>query len=318
MRYTLRLLTLDQLGRAAALVCALELERERAPERMGEWPFEIALWVGRAATPNRMGRKGDKGEAGDKSARVRTLRYARDSSREPPLSLEQCPWCGARFGKQSFRLHPNSNEPTDLLVHCADRRCDFFRGRPLPIVAVDEPIYRRLPAFMIATADKFAALPWTGETAGFFHGGDPRGPRPPDLIIQDELHLISGPLGTMAGLYETAVDRLCARRAGGRTVRPKVIASTATVRLAQKQIQALFDRRDVAVFPPPGLDRRDSFFAEQVLESAADLRLYVGVAAQGRGPRVVFLRSMITLMAAAQAAWDAAGAAAAPTRPIRT
>ena len=304
MRYTLRLLTLDQLGRAAALVCALELERERAPERLGGYPFEIALWVGRAATPNRMGRKG---EAGDKSARVKTLRYARDSSREPPLPLEQCPWCGARFGKQSFRLHPNSNEPTDLLVHCADRRCDFFRRRPLPIVAVDEPIYRRLPAFMIATADKFAALPWTGETARFFHGGDPRDPQPPDLIIQDELHLISGPLGTMAGLYETAVDRLCARRAGGRTVRPKVIASTATVRLAQKQIRALFDRREVAVFPAPGLDRRDSFFAAQVSESPADLRLYVGVAAQGRGPRVVFLRSMITLMAAAQAAWDAAG-----------
>ena len=149
MRYTLRLLTLDQLGRAAAMICALELEREQAPERLGEWPFEIGLWVGRAATPNRMGRKGDKGKAGDKSAHVRTLRYARDSSREPPLPLEQCPWCGARFGRQSFRLHPNSNELTDLLVHCADRRCDFFRERPLPIVAVDEPIYRRLPAFLI-------------------------------------------------------------------------------------------------------------------------------------------------------------------------
>ena len=304
MRYTLRLLTLDQLGRAAALVCALELEREQAPERLGEWPFEIALWVGRAATPNYMGRQS---EAGGTSARVKTLRYARDSSREPPLPLEQCPWCGTPFRKQSFRLHPNTNEPTDLFVHCVDRRCDFSRKRPLPIVAVDEPIYRRLPAFMIATADKFAALPWTGETARFFHGGDPDHPRPPDLIIQDELHLISGPLGTMAGLYETAIDRLCTRRIGGGTVRPKVIASTATVRLAQKQIQALFNRREVDVFPAPGLDRRDSFFARQVSESAEDERLYLGVAAQGRGPKVVFLRSMITLMAAAQAAWEAAG-----------
>ena len=122
MRYTLRLLTLDQLGRAAALICALELEREQAPERLGEWPFEIALWVGRAATPNYMGRKG---EAGDKSARVKTLRYARDSSREPPLPLEQCPWCGTPFKRQSFRLHPDTNEPSDLLVHCVNRRCDF-------------------------------------------------------------------------------------------------------------------------------------------------------------------------------------------------
>ena len=312
MRYTLRLLTLDQLGRAAALICALELERERAPERLGEWPFEIALWVGRAATPNYMGRKGD---TGDKSARVKTLRYARDSSREPPLPIEQCPWCGKPFRKQSFRLHPNTNEPTDLLVYCVNRRCDFSRKRHLPIVAVDEPIYQRRPAFMIATADKFAALPWTGETARFFHGGDPDHPRPPDLIIQDELHLISGPLGTMAGLYETAIDRLCTRRVGDENVRPKVIASTATVRMAQKQIQALFDRRQVAVFPAPGLDRRNSFFAREASESPDDVRLYVGVAAQGRGPRVVFLRSMITLMAAAQAAWEAAAGAGTDPNP---
>ena len=315
MRYTLRLLTLDQLGRAAALICALELEREQAPERLGEWPFEIALWVGRAATPNYMGRKG---EAGDKSARVKTLRYASDSSREPPLPLEQCPWCGTPFGSRSFRLHPDTNEPSDLHVHCVDRRCDFAGKRRLPIVAVDEPIYRRLPAFMIATADKFAALPWSGETARFFHGGDPDRPRPPDLIIQDELHLISGPLGTMAGLYETAIDRLCTRRIGHEAVRPKVIASTATVRLAQKQIQALFNRREVDCFPAPGPDRRDSFFARQVSESAEDERLYLGVAAQGRGPKVVFLRSMITLMAAAQAAWEAAGGAGASGAGIRT
>ena len=311
MRYTLRLLTLDQLGRAAALICALELEREQAPERLGERPFEIALWVGRAATPNYMGREG---EAGDKSARVKTLRYARDSSREPPLPLEQCPWCGTPFKRQSFRLHPDTNEPSDLLVHCVNRRCDFAGKRHLPIVAVDEPIYRRLPAFMIATADKFAALPWSGETARFFHGGDPDHPRPPDLIIQDELHLISGPLGTMAGLYETAIDRLCTRRTGDGTVRPKVIASTATVRLAQKQIQALFNRREVDCFPAPGPDRRNSFFARQVSESAEDERLYLGVAAQGRGPKVVFLRSMITLMAAAQAAWEVAGGAGAVAR----
>ena len=307
MRYTLRLLTLDQLGRAAALICALELEREKAPGRLGEWPFEIALWVGRAATPNYMGRKGDQG---NNTARAKTLRFARDTSREPPLPLRQCPWCGTPFNKNSFRLHPNSNEPTDLFVYCSHRRCDFnFNGgRNLPIVAVDEPIYRRLPAFMIATAGKFAALPWSGETAGFFRGGDPGDPRPPDLIIQDELHLISGPLGTMAGLYETAIDHLCKRRIGDKEARPKIIASTATVRLASKQIRALFNRPEVQVFPAPGIDRRDSFFASQVPEEESNARLYLGIAAQGRGPKVIFLRAMTTLMAAAQAAWNAGGA----------
>ena len=304
MRYTLRLLTLDQLGRAAALICALELEREAAPARLGTWPFEIALWVGRAATPNYMGRKGD---SSDKTARVRTLRFARDTSRDPPLPLDHCPWCGTKFSKHSFRLTPDTDSPTNLLVRCASRRCDFAGSRRhLPIVAVDEPIYDRVPAFMIATADKFAAMPWSGETAQFFRGGDLTNPRPPDLIIQDELHLISGPLGTMAGLYETAVDHLCRRCIDGREVRPKIIASTATVRLARKQIRALFDRSSVEVFPAPGIDRRDSFFAEQASQQAVDPRLYVGIAAQGCGSKVVFLRSTITLMAAAQAAWDAA------------
>ena len=308
MRYTLRLLTLDQLGRAAALICALELEREADPDRLGQWPFEIALWVGRAATPNYMGRRGD---SSDKTARAKTLRFARDTSREPPLPLDQCPWCATKFTKNSFRLHPNTDQPSDLFVHCANRSCDFSgRKRPLPIVAVDEPIYRRLPAFMIATADKFAALPWTGETARFFRGGDPDNPRPPDLIIQDELHLISGPLGTMAGLYETAIDHLCRRRIGDKEVRPKIVASTATVRLAEKQIRALFGRRSVEVFPPPGIDRRDSFFARQASKDESNTRFYLGIAAQGRGPKVIFLKSATTVMAAAQAAWNAAAAGA--------
>ena len=317
MRYTLRLLTLDQLGRAAALICALELEREAAPERLGTWPFEIALWVGRAATPNYMGRRGDPS---DKTARAKTLRFARDTSREPPLPLDRCPWCATKFTRNSFRLVPDTDSPTNLLVRCVSRPCDFGGKRHLPIVAVDEPIYERLPAFMIATADKFAAMPWSGETARFFRGGDPNDPRPPDLIIQDELHLISGPLGTMAGLYETAVDHLCRRTIQGKDVRPKVIASTATVRLAQKQIRALFGRSSVAVFPSPGIDRRNSFFAEQVPPKKANPRLYLGIAAQGRGPKVVFLRSAITLMAAAQAAWDAAagGKGLSPADPYMT
>ena len=318
MRYTLRLLTLDQLGRAAALVCALELEREKNSEELGPTPFEIALWVGRAATPNYMGQKGDPGE---KTARARTIRFSRDTSRDPPLPLDRCPWCGTEFTRQSFQLYPNTDQPTDLFVHCANRRCDFSgRKRHLPIIAVDEPIYRRLPAFMIATADKFAALPWSGETAGFFRGGDPENPRPPNLIIQDELHLISGPLGTMAGLYETAIDLLCRRRIGDRDVRPKIVASTATVRLAEKQIRALFGRRPVEVFPPPGVDRRDSFFARQASKDESHARLYLGIAAQGRGPKVLFLKSAITVMAAAQAAWEAAagGQSANPADPYMT
>jgi hypothetical protein len=162
MRYTLRLLTFEQLSRAATLICALELERQNDVVKLGDWPFEIGLWVGRAATPNRMGKKGDNDQS---SARTRTNRFQNDDRKPSPIPLEECPWCGTKFSKLSFRLIPNNDNPHDLRISCMNRECKFGRGIPLPILAVDEPIYRRLPCFLIATVDKFAALPWTGHAA---------------------------------------------------------------------------------------------------------------------------------------------------------
>jgi hypothetical protein len=317
MRYTLRLLTFEQLSRAATLICALELERQQDAVKLGDWPFEIGLWVGRAATPNRMGKKGDKDQ---NCARARTIRFLNDDRKPSPIPLEECPWCGTKFSKLSFRLIPNSDNPQDLRVSCINRDCKFTRGTPLPILAVDEPIYRRLPCFLIATVDKFAALPWTGEVGAFFGRvarGDKDGfygpcdlakgnnlpvPRllPPDLVIQDELHLISGPLGTMVGLYESALDELCVVEKDGKATRPKIVASTATVRKAETQIRALFNRSFVDIFPPPGPDRRDSFFAETLPSSERNARLYVGIAAQGRSPKVAMLRVYLALLGAGQ------------------
>lgn len=323
MRYTLRLLTLDQLARAATLICALELERKKNEERLGSWPFEIGLWVGSAATPNKMGKKGDGDEW---SARSKVGRYKSNSKANPsPIPLENCPWCGTRFTPLSFNLEPSEAAPIDLRITCANRDCAFTRDNPLPILAVDEPIYRRLPCFLIATVDKFAMLPWIGRSGallgkvdrhdrnGFYGPCDSGRGRPleepllpPDLVIQDELHLISGPLGTMAGLYETAIDALMSRKAGYDVrIRPKIVASTATVRRAEAQIRALFGRRNGAeIFPPPGPDRRDSFFAETVDVSRANGRRYVGVAAPGRSLKVVLLRSYLALLSAAQKAYE--------------
>jgi len=324
MRYTLRLLTLDQLGRAAGLVCALELEREADPDRYGEWPFEIGLWVGKAATPNVLGRKGD---GRSDSARAKVRQFKSDPRGKPsPIPLESCPWCGQRFVPDSFTLLPDDDRPRELRVICTNFECDFTRDRPLPIVAVDEPIYRRLPAFLIATVDKFAALPWVGpagallggaerfDDAGFYGAAEPGHGRrldallpPPDLVIQDELHLISGPLGTMAGLYEAAIEGLCVRDTDRDAVRPKIVASTATVRRAQDQIQALFARSLTQVFPPPGPDRRDSFFARTLPATERAARLYLGIAAQGRNPKVVMRRVYLALMGAAERAYRDAG-----------
>ena len=338
MRYTLRLLTLDQLSRACTLICALELERQQDVPRLGTWPFEIGLWVGKAATPNRMGKKGDDD---DSTARAVTKAFQRDDRKRMPIPLENCPWCNARFTRDSFRLHPDENRPLELHVQCLSRDCVWNRGQHLPIVAVDDAIYRRLPCFLIATVDKFAALPWEGRSgtlfgkvdrhdkAGFYGPCDPgiggqlpSSLLPPDLVIQDELHLISGPLGTMVGLYETAIDALSARTVAGVEVRPKIVASTATVRRAQSQIQALFGRNDVAIFPPPGPFLEDSFFAETQSLTKQPGRLYLGLAAQGQSLKVVLLRTYITLLSAARAEYNAAGAAGAgeknPADPYMT
>jgi hypothetical protein len=335
MRYTLRLLTLDQLGRAAALVCALELEREKQPEVLGTWPFEIGLWVGRGATPNRMGARGES-DSNCVTAYCKTNRFKKDSKGNPsPIPIEQCPWCGTKFTADSFQLSPNPHRPIDLHVHCADYKCAFSGDRHLPVLGVDEPIYRRLPCFLIATVDKFASLPWVGHVGTLFNKVDRHdaqgfyGPcdpgvgtpidggalPPPDLIIQDELHLISGPLGTIAGLYETAIDALATRTDGSRVIRPKIVASTATVRRADRQIRALFDRHLVRVFPPPGPDRRDSFFARTQRASESPARLYVGVAAQGRSLKVVLLRTALALLSSGQQLWNQAGGKDTPSNP---
>ena len=237
------------------------------------------------------------------------------------------------------------------LIYCGDAlgRCAFSErnspGEGLPVVVVDEEIYRLLPALLISTVDKFAQLPWNGATQMLFgqvngkcprHGfrsptledsdSHPAIPgrwpaarsvdhaplRPPDLIIQDELHLISGPLGTMVGLYEAAVDRLASWEVNEQRVRPKVIASTATIRRAQQQIQALF-LRQVRVFPPQALDVEDNFFARQ-RPTGPDTpgRLYIGICASGRRLKAALIRVYVAYLAAGQYLYQQYGAAIDP------
>ena len=138
---------------------------------------------------------------------------------------------------------------------------------------------------------------------------------PPDLIIQDELHLISGPLGTMVGLYETALDELSCIEVNGKVIRPKIVASTATVRRAESQIRALFNRPHVDVFPPPGPDVRTSFFAQTESTEDSNARQYLGIAAQGRSARVIMLRVYLTLLAAAQKIYKECGGAKVDDNP---
>jgi hypothetical protein len=313
MRYTLRLLTLDQLQRAAGLVCALELERKER-KRLGDWPIEIGLWVGGGATPNNLGSSKNRKE----NTAVFWLDQYKKGRGPAPAPLKNCPWCGGELKKDAFSLQPTAAMPQRLDLHCYEIDCAFSSESRLPIVVVDEEIYRRLPAFMIATVDKFANVPWEGRSGtffghversdqtGFYGAAEPVGGtrlkaelRPIDLIIQDELHLISGPLGTIAGLYESAFDLLASRKVNGKWRGPKIVASTATVRRAETQIRSLFGREQTAIFPPPGIGRDNSFFAR--IDKETPSRLYLGVASPGRGPKLVFLRALQTLMSGAAA-----------------
>lgn len=333
LRYTLRLLTLDQLGRAATLMCALEEMRLKSPKRLGNARFSVGLWVGKTATANTLK---------DVHAALNDYTPGRTDS---PFPLTSCPWCSADIKIQNIKLvdddgRPSKTKFTRAVVYCEGAGCRFSEkkrpGQGLPVLFVDEQIYQELPDFLVATVDKFAMMPWRGDAGmlfgrathldarrafGVMHDPPkgakvlPEGLYPPELIVQDEMHLISGPLGTMVGLYETAIDYLSERDIDGNRRAPKVVCSTATVRRARAQIRALFDR-EMAIFPPRGIDDGDNFFATVDEDSAG--RLYVGVAAPGRALRAVSVRAYATLLAAAAKHFDAKGDLKQPADPYMT
>jgi superfamily II DNA or RNA helicase len=276
MRYTLRLLTIQQFQRAAAMVLACELLRREsrsgaASPDLGPRPFSIGLWVGQAATPST----------------IKDAKLVQPGSPSTYAQLTECPAC---HGRLAWHV------TTKCAATCDAPTCELGRtGRELPVWTVDEDIYREAPSLVIATVDKFAQIVRKMESGVLFGRG--LGPRraPPDLIIQDELHLISGPLGTMTGLYETAIDALCER--DGR--RPKVVGSTATIRRAAEQVRALFDRATFQ-FPPPGINAANSGFA--VRDTTRPGRLYLGLTTAGRSAKYVLQAVAASLL---QAATDA-------------
>ena len=286
MRYTLRLLTRQQFERAARMICALELIRRRDPARLGDDPIDIGIWVGRAISPNSFHQAREA---------VDEIRGG-NAEAIHGLLVERCPWCGTGLDPDGgYRA-----EEDDFRFHCVDEACAFGADdRPLPCNAVDEALYRRPPSLLVGTIDKFARIAWDERPGAFFGVG--AGPdadyRPPELVIQDELHLITGPLGSVAGLYEAGLDTLLVRRG----VRPKYVASTATIRRAEEQVRRLY-ARDLAVFPPPGLSHEDSYFARTDRERPG--RLHVGYLAPMLDQQRCFAPLAAALLAAPEALFD--------------
>ncbi len=341
MRYTLRLLTAQQFQRAAALVCAAELRRRRDEPTWGTEPFRIGLWVGTAVSPKRF-----------EEAREQVASAKQHGAYRPTaLQLQRCPWCGTEIKAANITAEPTLRR---LLVYCGDElaRCPFSKGggvpEGLPVLTVDEEIYRLAPTFVIATVDKFARLAREGQAAslfgyvrnycgrhGYVHpdyepcaiktdhrasGGYPSAAvrpvqrlRPPDLIIQDELHLITGALGTSVGLFEVAVEVLSSwQKPDGQPVRPLLVASTATVRNAYEQVRGLYGR-GVDIFPSQVLDVADTYFSQELpIDRDNPGRRYIGVSAQGVRLASSEIRIAEVLLLAGQLLFDRADVAADP------
>lgn len=307
MRYTLRMLTTQQFQRAASLICAMEyLRRNSGRHGLVNIPgrrFSLGLWIGADGSPNKID------EARIKLAQFRS---SSDNFEGSPLVLTECPWCRAEIGRfdgpmpklkpeikkaqwNALRTRGVADVPNEgPLLHCPDSGCEFGQEHSeswLPIEVIDERIYRNPPSLVIATADKFAMIAYRPDAGALFGrrflgGVLHQESMPPGLIIQDELHLISGPLGTMYALYEGIVERLCSFQKDGGWIKPKLIASTATIRGAADQVMALYARAQTQLFPSPGLAMGDSFFGKYARDGSGKLdhgRLYLGIHASDYG-----------------------------------
>ena len=341
MRYTLRLLTAQQFQRASTLMCAAELARRENPELWGETPFRIGLWVGSNVSPKTVKEADEQ------------ISSAHDQHRDHGLTvlqIKRCPWCGTPLTRSNVKADPTAGR---VYVRCANEftECPFSEGgevaEGLPVLTVDEEIYRLTPAMVIATVDKFARLAREGSAASLFgrvsqrcsrhgyvhpddtgctggghraNGGLPAATvrptdrlRPPDLIIQDELHLITGALGTTVGLFELAIDELTSwRLPDGRRAQPLIVASSATVRNANDQVRGLYGRK-AEIFPPQVLDAADTYFSKEVpISQDRPGRRYLGICASGVRLTAAETRIAEVLMAGAQLLFNRAGAPADP------
>jgi len=331
MRYTLRLLTIQQFQRAAALMCACDVLRGRNKSKWGHEPFLVGLYVGQSTTPNKIGHRNDyeKHESNPRKHVYESetawygMEYWRRRHEQPsknnPFQLPHCPWCGHELTRESYSIDGGNH----LIVHCRREGCPFRDRLEIPALTVDADIYSRLPAFIIGTVDKFAMLPFNPRVGTLFGHVDRYCPQhgflttiddhsashlrkkvqvqnvrrplpPPELIIQDELHLINGPLGSMVGMYETTVEHLCSRTHEGHTVLPKYIASTATIRRAGEQIWNLY-KRPFRRFPSPGTDYSDSFFVKED-ENYNEAKMFVGIFPSGIGQKTVMVRTFSSLL----------------------
>ncbi len=318
LRYTLRLLTTQQRDRITKMVVAAELTRRKMPDKYGNEPISIGFWVGVGVTPNKFEEFIEKPE----------YPYAARSARNKVFKqLLTCPFCGKPLKEENFNINPDTKS---IEIYCSDEHCEFYRYKdnriPLPVYLVDEEIYSKCPTIILSTVDKFARLPWDVNTNSLFGRVDRKCSRdgyvamgaehkrhnktvtlptselteikpflPPELIIQDELHLITGPLGTVYGAYETIIEDMCTYEG----IKPKYVVSTATIKNAAAQTKCLYGRTKTTQFPPNGFEIGDSFFIKEISVKDDPFRKYVGICAPGQSVKTALLRTYAIILQSA-------------------
>lgn len=309
LRYTLRLLTTQQRDRITKMVLAAEMIRRQAYPLFGKAPITIGFWVGGGVTPNKFKEFIEKADS---------PLAARNAKNHVYKQLLTCPFCGKPFKEENFNIDIDTKS---VEIFCSDPDCFFYRYNddriPIPVYLVDEEIYAKCPTIILSTVDKFARLPWDVNTNALFGRVDRKCSRdgyvaigaehgrhnstaslptstmtnikpflPPELIIQDELHLITGPLGTVYGAYETIIEDMCTHD----NIKPKYVVSTATIKNAEAQIRCLYARKDTTQFPPNGFEIGDSFFIREISVDDDPFRKYVGICAPGQSVKTALLR----------------------------
>lgn len=289
IRYTLRLLSAQQFERATKLILACEFIRQNNKE-LGNEPISIGFWIGSSSIPNVI--KGDHGaEVKLKKLMTKFLNKTYKPNYDVnPFQLSNCQWCNtkiiSRLQQNDINYHIGHRITKHLQSYCLNESCNFSEKKGgLPIVLVDEDVYSKPPTILFATVDKFAMLAWKPEATSLFNY---KNNRKPELIIQDELHLLNGTLGSLVGLFENAVLALCTSR----NQKPKIIASTATVKNVDKQIAGLYGR-EARVFPQYATNADDTFFSKVIEESK---RKYIGILPTGKTTVTTNLQLLTALM----------------------
>ena len=250
---------------------ACEKIRRENENIFGRNEIGIGLWIGGGISPNDYESKGPKSPGSTEI--LKELKKHPNPDCESPFSIAVCPWCNTNLvpEKQSDeKSYGFVGYDNHFSINCPSDSCEFHER--LPIQVVDEAIYDNPPTFILGTVDKFVRLAHKFKSGNLLFNKETQ--KSVNLIIQDELHLISGPLGTITGGIEAALDTILSFWG----VKPKYMAATATIRGAANQIKKLY-ARNVETFPPSGITHADRFFSK--IDENDEGRLYAGIMSQG-------------------------------------